>query len=729
MRGILRFATRHPVPFVILATAAWMMIAGVAAYLTASALQSPLADELPQSLGTLAATACLLLVMARWGWLRASSVARLGSARLWLLTAGLTIFVVVAYHLAFFGETVVDLSTSTASGEAQAILRRQAVVGLVEETLFRGFLLYALVRVWGNTRRGLLAAVGVSAMVFGLIHAQELLFGNPLDETLMTILNASVEGLWYGSLVLLGGSLWPAVLIHAASNASVQIVAASLPRFDPSVSNYAVASAAELPLVIAGLGLLMRRSPGSVPPRDAESARGNASAGSTAGRVLIALSLTGVFLLAGCSSQPAAETAPAPTRTPHPPLVIPTRLTAAERRVIFDTVWRTMRDEYFDPTFGGRNWEAIGVEYRMRLATVQDDDTFWRQVLNPMLWELGVSHLVALPPELATLIDPMTFATGSPGMDVRLLDGMAVVTQVIEGSPADEAGIELGYVITSVDGWTLEDFAAYSTPSPPYNGRHERVAALQELRSLLYGETGREVVVEYLDANDLPQRVTLRYTERSGSACAELDPSTPPACGEIEVRRLANGIGYIRFSGFLGAVLDSVLQAIDELRDAPGLIIDLRGNPGGQFFVRTTIASHLVGAPELWMRYQYRDHLEEVYLDPVPDAYPGEVVILVDELSASSSEEFSGSLQALGRATIVGSQTPGVCLTANIVPLPNGGVLVYPFSQPQTSAGRVLEDNGVVPDIAVTLERQQLLQGIDAQLGAALAFLAQQIGN
>jgi C-terminal processing protease CtpA/Prc len=70
-----------------------------------------------------------------------------------------------------------------------------------------------------------------------------------------------------------------------------------------------------------------------------------------------------------------------------------------------------------------------------------------------------------------------------------------------------------------------------------------------------------------------------------------------------------------------------------------------------------------------------------------------------------------------------------VCLTANIVPLPNGGVLVYPFSQPQTSAGRVLEDNGVVPDIAVTLERQQLLQGIDAQLGAALAFLAQQIGN
>jgi carboxyl-terminal processing protease len=429
------------------------------------------------------------------------------------------------------------------------------------------------------------------------------------------------------------------------------------------------------------------------------------------------------LVLAGCAGQVPST----PTRTPHPPLVIESRLTAAERRVIFDTVWRTMNDEYFDPTFGGRNWEALGVEYRMRLATVEDDDSFWRQVLNPMLWELGVSHLVALPPELATLMDPMTFATGSLGMDARLLDGMAVVTQIIEGSPADEAGLELGFVIISVDGWTLEDMAANSMPSPPYNGRHERVAPVQELRSLLYGETGRQVVVEYLDANDLLQRVTLQYAERTGSACAELDPSTPPACGEIEVRRLADGIGYIRFSGFLEAVLDGVLQAIDDLHDAPALIIDLRGNPGGQFFVRTTIASHLVGAPELWMRYQYRDRLEEVYLDPDSHAYPGEVVILVDELSASSSEEFSGSLQALGRATIIGNQTPGVCLTANIVPLPKGALLVYPFSQPQTSAGRVLEYNGVVPDIEVTLDRRQLLQGVDAQLQAALVNLTEQM--
>jgi carboxyl-terminal processing protease len=170
--------------------------------------------------------------------------------------------------------------------------------------------------------------------------------------------------------------------------------------------------------------------------------------------------------------------------------------------------------------------------------------------------------------------------------------------------------------------------------------------------------------------------------------------------------------------------MDSVLQAIDDLHDAPALIIDLRGNPGGQFFVRKAIASQPVGEPELFIRYQHRDGLEEAYLDPVPDAYPGAMVILVDELSASSSEEFAGSLQALGRAKIVGSQTPGRCLTANLVLLPKGAILVYPYGQSQTPNGRVLEDNGVVPDIAVALDRQQLLRGVDAQLEAAIEYLA-----
>jgi carboxyl-terminal processing protease len=442
---------------------------------------------------------------------------------------------------------------------------------------------------------------------------------------------------------------------------------------------------------------------------------------STITRLLLLLSLIGSLFLAGC----AGEAASIPTRAPDATPLIETRLTAAERAAIFDTAWQTVNDNYFDPTFGGKDWQAIGDEYRQKLATVQDDETFWFQVLNPMLFELGVSHLAALPGELANEIDSMTFATGSTGMDVRLLGGVAVVTRVVEGSPADEAGLRPGFVITSVDGWTLEDISANSLHTPPDNERNRRGNAVQGMRAMLYGETGTEVVVEYLDANDQPQRATLQFALRSGSACDQLDPSLPPACAEIEVKRLAGGIGYLHFSGFLSPALDGLLQAIERLHDAPALIIDLRGNPGGEFPVRKGIASKLVGKPRLFMRYQRRDGLDEAYLDPVADPYKGKVVILVDELSASSSEEFAGSLQALGRATIVGSQTPGRCLVMNVAPLPNEALLIYPWGQSQTPDGRVLEDSGVVPDIEVALDRKQLLQGVDTQLEAALTYLEQ----
>ena len=131
-----------------------------------------------------------------------------------------------------------------------------------------------------------------------------------------------------------------------------------------------------------------------------------------------------------------------------------------EYEVILDAVWETVNEKYFDSSFGGKDWQVIGDQYRQKLETVQDGETFFLQVLNPMLFELGVSHLAALPGEMADELEPMTFASASAGMDVRWLDGETVVTRVVEGSPADRARLRPGFVITALDGRTPSEIAA-----------------------------------------------------------------------------------------------------------------------------------------------------------------------------------------------------------------------------------------------------------------------------
>ncbi len=102
---------------------------------------------------------------------------------------------------------------------------------------------------------------------------------------------------------------------------------------------------------------------------------------------------------------------------------------------------------------------------------------------------------------------------------------------------------------------------------------------------------------------------------------------------------------------------------------------------------------------------------------------------MVDQLSVSSAEEFSGGLKAIKRATIVGERTPGVVLTADFVKLRNGATFVYPNAQTITADGTVLEGHGVIPDIEITLDRNELLKGKDTQLEAAVDFLSKRKNN
>ena len=102
---------------------------------------------------------------------------------------------------------------------------------------------------------------------------------------------------------------------------------------------------------------------------------------------------------------------------------------------------------------------------------------------------------------------------------------------------------------------------------------------------------------------------------------------------------------------------------------------------------------------------------------------------MVDCLSISSAEEFSGGLKAIKRATIVGERTPGVVVTGNVEKLSNGATFVYPKAWTITADGTVLEGHGVIPDIKITLDRNELSEERDSQLKAAVYFLSKRINK
>ncbi len=391
---------------------------------------------------------------------------------------------------------------------------------------------------------------------------------------------------------------------------------------------------------------------------------------------------------------------------------------------LLDTVWETINTQYFDPTFGGLDWRQQYEKYRHMVESSETPEALYRH-LNQMLFELEVSHLGVVPPEEAERIgDPQLFLDGSAGMDVRLLEGQAIVTAVRPDSAAAGLKIRPGYRLLEIGGRNVEEIIRKrrSEPTPPFNDRNLSSMMTQDILRELYGTPGDEVAIRYLDDRNQEHAAVIRLKARRVPK-ATLIPGMPAIYAAVGKRIISEGIGYIRFDVFHPVILQTVLDAIDAYRQLPGLILDLRGNPGGDFDVRKTLAQQFVTERTLFWKYESRNGVRKVYLDPPRNPYRGKLVILVDELSGSSSEEFAGGLQAIGRATIIGQQTAGKVLTMKVVPLPEGALFVYPDSRTLTARGNVLEGVGVVPDIPVALEKEALLRGIDNPLEKAVEHL------
>lgn len=408
----------------------------------------------------------------------------------------------------------------------------------------------------------------------------------------------------------------------------------------------------------------------------------------------------------------------------------PAHLSVAMRRRLFDLVWTRVRDRHYDPKMNGLDWNAVRRRYEPKALQAQNDAAFY-QTLNQMLSELGQSHLGVRAPEEARDMAgdkpaPASDRQGETGITALLLGEQPVITRVVANSAGAEAGIKPGQVLTAVDDKPLNPRVKHILErKPALREGEKRVAVWALMRGLLNGSVGQTVKVTVTNpGGDVPRTYTLKLRPATGNMIRF--GALPPIPSEVETRTLAGGVGYIRFNIFLMPLLDSIRKAIQDFTaaNAPGIILDLRDNPGGLGSMAPALAGLFVSSPTDLGTMRTRATELKFPVFPQQPYYSGPLVVLTDEAALSTSEILAAGLQEIKRAVVIGRATGGMVLPSQVEELPGGGEFQYVFADFHTPKGIRLEGRGVTPDIPVALTPQLLLSHPDPVLDAALAYLA-----
>ena len=395
----------------------------------------------------------------------------------------------------------------------------------------------------------------------------------------------------------------------------------------------------------------------------------------------------------------------------------------------FDTVASIVRESHFDKAFDAAKWDRASEELRPKAVSAKTPGEL-RGVLAQLLGRLGLSHFAVIP---GTPDNPNQHVdlSGQPGFDVRLIGRQLVVTNVEPEGGAAAAGVKPGWIVKRIATTEMSTvLAALGDATPP------RVAQLEAWRmaiTRLRGPSSLPLEVTFVDGSGGSITKTIERRSERGEPVTVGSLPTMFVRVESSLQSTPRGAkaGVIGFNVWMAAVDRDFQLAMDRFRDADGIVIDLRGNPGGLAAMIMGLSGHFFGEPAtlgvmttkapMPLRFNANPRLVSAAGERVAP-YAGPVAILVDGLTGSASECFSGGMQSLGRARVFGQTSMGQALPALFDKLPNGDVLIHAYGDFVTANGTRLEGRGVIPDETVPLTREDLLAGRDRTMQAALAW-------
>jgi len=388
-------------------------------------------------------------------------------------------------------------------------------------------------------------------------------------------------------------------------------------------------------------------------------------------------------------------------------------LSQKDRTAIFEEVWKRISERYYDPKFNGVDWNSIRDRYRPRLDLVNQDSEFY-SLLNKMVGELHDAHTRFHTPR--ERIDRERLTTLTPGLSIWEVENKPVVISVDPGSEAERSGIVPGMTVNSINGTPVAR-CLDQVKAAIGGSSTERAERLRLYRRLLDGEPGTNF--------------TLGLTDQAGkpviaSVCLRSIADVP----EVTCKQLPSGYGYIKLTLWKSPIHDRFRAAVDQLKSSPGIVIDLRDNPGGEVNEVLKIAGYFFTHHEPFGDFINRSgkHMGLATNGAGEAAYSGRVAILMNESSGSGSEMFAEVMQETGRALVVGRQSCGCLLgISEFKKVKGGGELAVSELGYMSPRGHRVEGTGVIPDEPVRITLADLISKRDSVLLEAESALRLQV--
>jgi len=388
--------------------------------------------------------------------------------------------------------------------------------------------------------------------------------------------------------------------------------------------------------------------------------------------------------------------------------------TIAGRLAVFDDVWETVEERYYDPTFRGLDWEGRRTPFREAAGKAQDSEQLY-EVLRQMLAPLKDAHTRVYSPD--NKFDWWTPKFITVGLTIREVAGKPTVTNVDSKSEAARSGIKPGDVLLTVNSTRVDDLL--ETRLKDYGSKINDSLRYRAIAAILDGPVDTAVELRWqTSSNQIKSARLQRYwTQRE--------------LGFSSFRK--NGIAVIKLDTFTQPIALDFARSLPEMvGDARSLILDLRTNGGGDAEAMNDIASLFlpdgislgVFADRSGASFELSTLLRRTQIALSTKQLDISMVVLTSEATSSAAEIMAATFQTKGRAVVIGSNTCGCVLAIRSRhSLPDGGILDVSEFDFRTPAGQRLEGTGVKPNVLVANSRRDIYDHRDAALDTARTLL------